>query len=268
MKKTSKKVIAGLVAGLCAAPGALLAADEPAGVAASLDVPVLSAYVWRGQVLNDEAVVQPSMTVSKAGFTFNYWQNFNLTDATTGDEFEFSEHDVTLSYAFTCPLTGAGITLGIVNYDFPNQSIKDEHEEHVSLVNDTREAYLSIGFGDLPLAPTLAVYYDFKEADGFYGNLGISHGFELVADKASLSLGASVGAGSSEYNSFYFGTDDDALNDGNLSASLPIKLSETVTITPGVQYTMLLDSDIEDAAEALYKDKEQLVGSLKASIAF
>lgn len=269
MKNISTKVFAGLVAGLCAAPGALLAADEPAALSASLDVPVLSAYVWRGQVLNDEAVVQPSMTVSKGGFTLNYWQNFALTDATTGDEFEFTEHDITLSYAFTCPLTGAGITLGLVNYDFPNQSIPsgDEHAEHISLVNDTREVYASVGFGEVLLKPSLSVYYDFKEADAFYATAGVSHSFAL-GEVASLDLGFSTGAGSSDYNAFYFGVDDDALNDGNVTAAVPFKPCEHVTLTPGVQYTWLWDSEIEDAAEGLYKDKDQFVASLKASYAF
>ncbi|HEY8241739.1 MAG TPA: hypothetical protein VIH35_09845, partial [Kiritimatiellia bacterium] len=44
------------------------AAAEESAVSASIDVPVLSAYVWRGQVLNDEGVLQPSATISKNGF--------------------------------------------------------------------------------------------------------------------------------------------------------------------------------------------------------
>jgi hypothetical protein len=65
----------------------------------ALDVPVLSAYVWRGQVLVDDPVVQPTFTVAKGGFSINWWGNFNLDDNATGDDFEFSEHDITLSYA-------------------------------------------------------------------------------------------------------------------------------------------------------------------------
>jgi outer membrane scaffolding protein for murein synthesis (MipA/OmpV family) len=34
-----------------------------------LDAPVLSAYVWRGQVLNNEAVLQPSLTMTKGAFS-------------------------------------------------------------------------------------------------------------------------------------------------------------------------------------------------------
>ena len=263
MKEASRKMMVGVVAGLLAVPGAVLAE-----VSASLDVPVLSAYVWRGQVLNDEAVAQPSMTLSKSGFTFNYWQNVALTDAQTGDDLEFTEHDVSVSYNFTCPVTGAGITLGIVNYDFPNQSLPVGDEGNISLVNDTREAFAVVGFSDVILKPTLSVYYDFKEADGFYGSLSIGHSVELVKDKASMDLAFSTGAGSSDYNAFYFGKDDDALNDGNVSLAIPFKPCSAVTLTPAVQYTWLWDSDIEDAADALYKDKEQVVASIKASYTF
>jgi hypothetical protein len=244
------------------------AAAEPAPVSASLDVPVLSAYVWRGQVLNDQAVIQPSLTVSKNGFAINWWGNYNLTDEVTGEANEFSEHDIGVYYTWVCPKTEVSASLGVVNYDFPNQGIPvgDGHDEHVSLINDTREAYVTIA-APVVLAPTLSVYYDFKEADGFYGNFAISHGFELT-EQASLNVGASVGYADSDYNAFYFGVDDNDFNDANVSATLPISVTDSLTITPGVSYTMLIDDDIEDAAAVLYKDKDQVVGSLKASYAF
>jgi hypothetical protein len=261
MKKVWMAMTAALVL-----PAAVWAAEE-AGATATLDVPVLSAYVWRGQVLNDEAVVQPSLTVSKGGFAINIWENFNLTDAVTGDANEFSEYDFGLSYSTTCPFTGAAVSLGLVDYTFPNQTILTA-EGNSALVADTREAYVTLGFGECPLAPTLWISYDFKEADGFYANLAVSHSFELAKDKASLALGASVGAGSSDYNAFYFGVEDDALNDANVSLSVPVTITPNLTITPGVSYTMLLDSEIEDAAAALYKDDNIVVGSIKASYAF
>ena len=85
---------------------------------------------------------------------------------------------------------------------------------------------------------------------------------------AALNASASVGYASADYNSFYFGTDDDALNDANIGLTVPFTVTESLTITPGVQYTWLLDNDIEDGAEGLYKDTEQVVGSIKASYAF
>ncbi len=243
------------------------AAEEASTLSASIDVPVLSAYVWRGLVLNDEGVLQPSATISKGGFSLNYWQNFALTDQSTGDEFEFSEHDVTVSYSFACPITKADITLGVVNYDFPNPSV--DHEGIPSLVDDTREAFAIFGWS-CPANPTIAVYYDFKEADGFYANLGVGHSVGLN-DNVSLDFGANAGWADGDWNTFYFPSateQDEEFVDANFTVALPIALNDSWTITTAAQYMMLIDNDIEDSADATYHDKEQLVGSLKASYAF
>ncbi len=273
MKKMTKVMWTSLVVGLFAAPGALLAADAgPAPLAASIDLPVLSSYVWRGQDLTDRPVVQPSLTLTKGigsgTLSLNYWQNFNLTDQATGNSMEFSEHDITLSYAFTCPITGAGMTLGIVNYDFPNQSVASGTNGNIALVKDTREVYWSAGYSDLWLQPAVSVYYDFKAENGFYYLASIGHSFEIQKDVASFALGFSTGLGSKDYNKFYFGSDKTALEDGNVTAALPYVINKSWTITPGAQYTWLWDSTIRDDAGGLYRSKDEFVGSIKATYTF
>ncbi len=248
--------------------GGLVRAEE-SELAASLDLPVLSAYVWRGQVISKDFVLQPSLTVAKGGFAINWWGNFNLEDNATGHAAEFSEHDIGVSYSTVCPLTGANLTLGVVNYDFPNV-LEETAGGNVSLQNNTREVYLMAAFSDVLLSPTLSVYYDFKEADGFYGSLGISHDVELT-EKASLSLAASLGAADSNWDKFYYDEDTSAgLNDVTVSASIPMAVSDSLTLTPGVSYSSLLD----DARSAVQNNgyyfgkKDYVVGSLMASIAF
>lgn len=263
------KLLALLACAAAALPLGARAEGEDA-VSATLDVPVLSAYVWRGQVLVDDPVVQPTFTVAKGGFAINWWGNFNLDDNATGDDFEFSEHDITLSYSTTCPLTGAGVTVGVVNYDFPNVGLADA-EGNISLVNDTREAFLTYALSEVILAPTLAVYYDFKEADGFYGSLGVSHSIE-IAEKISLGLAASLGGADSDWGSFYFGDTGSGLTDYSVSASLPVALTDSLTLTPGVQYAGLLE-DAKDAVDAsgdslYFGDTEKVIGSVKLSYAF
>ena len=263
MKKVTYMLMA--LAASLAAPAVSMA--EEAETSASLDAAVLSAYAWRGQVLNDEAVLQPALTVSKGGFSIGWWGNMNLTDNVTGDEPEFSEHDIALSYGSTCPLTGADVSLGIVNYDFPNAISSSESVGSDAIVKDTVEAQLSYGFSEVLLAPTLFVAYDFKEADGFYGSLSIGHSF-AIDDTVSIEAGASIGYASEDYNTYYFGVEDDAANDATFTLSAPIAVSDDLTVTPGVVYTMLVDNDIEDGADAIYFDKDQFIGSLAASYAF
>lgn len=268
IKKVTVGLFACAIAALPLAASAQEAAEaEGAEVSASADVAILSAYVWRGQVLNDEAVVQPTFTIEKGGLALNWWGNLNLTDQATGDEHEFSEHDVSISYSFDCPVTGAGVTLGLVNYDFPNVVVDDTAAGSDALVRDTHEVQLTVDFGDVLLAPSVLISYDFKEVDGFYGSVSVGHSIAL-AETVSLDAGVSVGYADSDYNAFYFGVDDDALNDVTVSLSLPIATCPNWTITPGVQYVMLPDSDIEDGADATYGEKDHVVGSLTASYVF
>ena len=66
----------------------------------AVDVPVVSAYVWRGQVLNDEAVAQPGLTGGIGGFSVNAWSSMDLTDNQDSSG-EFDEMDWTVSYSKT-----------------------------------------------------------------------------------------------------------------------------------------------------------------------
>jgi hypothetical protein len=60
---------------LSGAAGLVVLAGMAAGAAeAELSVDALSRYVWRGQVLNDDASLQPSLTVDAGhGFSLNVW---------------------------------------------------------------------------------------------------------------------------------------------------------------------------------------------------
>ncbi len=271
MKETLKKIGLGFAAGAMLALPLGAAADEAAksSVEVTLDVPVLSAYVWRGQVINKEAVLQPEVTISKNGFSLNWWGNLNLTDEATGHEGEFSEHDIQVAYEFACPITGADVKLGIVSYDFPNVT-EENSLGNIALENDTREAFLNYAFSDVLLSPTLNLYYDLKEANGFYGDIEISHSLSL-AEKVELELSASLGAASDKWGTFYFVDGVKGLTDGSVGASLPIAISDNLTITPAVTYAFLLD-DAKDAVKAdsdLYYGKtDYVVGSLQLSYTF
>lgn len=252
---TAVVVSGGVVAGRC------VAADAPA-VAVSADLPVLSAYVWRGQVLNDEAVFQPALNLTKGNFGLNVWANYNLTDA-VGDAGEDSEVDLTASYGRKLGPVQVGV--GIIDYLFPNQTLVVE--SNGAAYPSTREVYLSLSLPDLPVVPTVSVYRDIDEGDCTYASFGLAYS-HAVMDKTTLGLSASLGAGDKDYNTFYFGVDKAKVEDASVGATLTYQALPNLTITPGVQYVWLPDSDISDAAAALYKDDSALVGSLKASYTF
>ncbi len=243
---------------------AAAAAEIETGVA--VDVPVVSAYVWRGQVLNDEAVAQPGLTGTIGGFAVNAWSSMDLTDNPNSSG-EFDEMDWTVSYSKTVGKFELGV--GVVQYTFPNSTIETEADDGTTTVEDypgTVEVFASVGV-DVLLAPALAVYYDVDEIEGLYAVASVGHSFALM-DKVGLDLKASLGFGDADYNAGYFGLDDAALNDLVLSAALPIAVTENLSLTPSVSYMMLPDSDLEDAAEAAYGEKDSVYGGVTLSLAF
>lgn len=252
-------MMAAMLIGMAAGAGAA----DPPGVA--VDVQVLSAYVWRGQVLVDEPVLQPGLTGSIGGFSVNAWSSMNL-DGTDTDG-EFTEMDWTVSYSQAIGLVELGA--GVVQYTFPNSTIETEAEDgtvSASAYPGTVEVFASVGV-DVLLAPALTVSYDVDEIEGLYAVAALGHSFELM-DKVALDLSASLGFGDADYNAGYFGHDDAALNDLVLGAALPIAITENFSLTPSLGYMLLPDSDLEDAAEAAYGEKDSVYGGVTLSCAF
>jgi hypothetical protein len=257
--RTKAMVVAGTVGMALFCTAYCTLADEPT-VGATLEVNALSAYVWRGQVLNDEAVLQPALTVTKGGFMVNAWGNYNLTDAATGDSGEYSEIDLTVAYSRSLGPLSLGV--GAIEYLFPHQTLIASDGSGTAYPG-TREVYLSASCSCGPVTPALTVYYDYDEAESFYGLFALSYGKDL-AESLKLGLSGSIGYAAADYNSFYFGVDSAAFNDANLGASLTWSPCKSFSVVPAYQYTMLVDSDIEDGAASLYKDKDQSIVSIKA----
>jgi len=241
-------IVSVVAAAFCLAtsmPGAL-------GAEANLDVYANSKYLWRGQMLNDEPVVQPGLTATASnGLSFNVWGNYNLTDARseTTDR-KFDEVDLTASYAV--PIEDLNLEVGIMQYLFPHQgSVQASTAANGSTIPalkfpDTREVYVSAGLNSI-LKPTAKVYYDFDQVEGFYGVASISHGIRLT-ESMTTDLTLSLGAADSDYNSYYFGVNEDALNDGDATLSLSYELNKAWSFGGYVQYARLLDGRIREAA--------------------
>ncbi len=219
--------------------GAVTAACAEDKVTVGLSADLFSKYVWRGQNIVDDWVLQPGASVGYKGFTGSIWGNMDLTgDVIDGGQ--FSEVDYTLDYSNKLPgLDLLGYSVGVIYYDFPNTAF-----------DATSEVYGGLTV-DVPLSPALRVYYDFDEIDGTYVQLSVGHTFEKIRQwrddcYCHVQLGASLGYGTSGYNEGYFGVDDSALNDLTLSAGLPICLGKW-TIKPGIACSVMIDDDIRAA---------------------
>lgn len=274
----------GLVIGLfalalLAVPGATLQAQEekPTG---NVTISALSQYIWRGYEMSRRSiVVQPAMTIGYKGFSANFWGNLDTKPYSAGSidySGAWNETDFTLAYAKTLGLFNVGggyiyYSLASLNRDAPDR-------------NDSQEIFASLSLNTL-LTPTLTVYKEIDHYRNWYFTLGISHGFEL-SKKVSLNLAATAGYLLSTDASSYPKYDGDAavttekfsnFHDATLAASLPIKVTDAITVTPMVSYIFPLSGDarnemkglgMKGAATAAERDSSFLVGGLSVAYSF
>lgn len=216
-------------------PAAMAESDVSVGVAADF----FSKYVWRGQNVVDDWVVQPSVSLGYKGLTGSIWGNVDMTGDLV-DSWEINEIDYAIDYSNTIPGQEVfGYSVGYIYYDFPNTGW-----------DTTNEFYGGLS-ADVFLAPAVKWFYDFDEANGSYILFSIGHTIEKIASwgedsSCDLALGASVAYASDGYNDFYFGVNDGALNDLTISLGVPFTFG-SLTIKPSVAYSSMLNDDIRTA---------------------
>jgi len=161
-----------------------------AGVAMAFDTDLsldfASEYIWRGQVLGDESVFQPGVSVSMDKFTAGVWGNMDLTN-NADEDFEFTEVDLYLDYTDTL-VEGLDYSVGVIQYDF------------VGNAKSTTELYAGLALSELPCAPSVTAYFDTNEVPGaIYINAAAGKSVD-IADGLTLDLSASLGYANSMYN--------------------------------------------------------------------
>ncbi len=184
--------------------GALGAAPEPAGAQANLTagLGLYSSYVWRGASLTNKPVAQPDVYLSvpagNASVTFGGWGNVELGryDDVNDDISEsgglsgldLSEFNPYAEVSF--PAGKATLTGGIIGYVYPND-LTDEANAGLDSDYNTLELYGTVGL-DVPLSPSLSVYYDLDKIDGAYIEGTVSHSL-AASENVSIDLGALAG---------------------------------------------------------------------------
>ncbi len=231
--------------------GGLATAPEPAGAQASLgvDLGLFSSYVWRGLSLTNKPVAQPDVYLSipagNASITVGGWANIDLgryddvdddiSESGAISSFNLSEFNPYGEVAF--PVGKATLTLGGIGYIYPNDADGDVRNDFGLLTSEfnTVELYGTVGV-DVPLSPTLAVYYDVDKIKGAYIEGSVSHDLP-VSETVAVSLGAlaglSAGQGipddptTDESSNF----DDDGFTHLDVSAGVPFSTG-AFSITP------------------------------------
>lgn len=220
---------------------------------------LMTAYVWRGQVLNNDMVFQPQITVSHANFSVNVWGNYDLGKNVAGNQSEFSEMDISLAYTIPLEINDFAFDVGVINYNFPGN-------EGTSIPSTTEifaSAHL-LTFSDYVL-PSVTMFGDIDEADGTYILFDIVAPYQ-VSEYLSVEAGASAGWGNTSYNDYYWGgvptvgggDQDEGFNDYNLYANASYELMENVTASANVTFTFLEGGSIRNAADVIYENDQKL----------
>jgi hypothetical protein len=219
------------------------------------------------------------MTIGYKGFSANIWGNLDTKPYSPGDKSytgTWNETDFTLSYTKTLGLFNIGGGYAYYSLASMNKDVADR--------NDSQELFASVGLNTL-LSPTLTVYKEIDHYRNWYFLLGVSHIFELNK-MASLKLAASAGYLLSADADTYPKFDGNALattdkfsnfHDGSVSASLPVKVTDHITVTPMVSYVFPLTGDAKDemkgfglkgTASPAERDSSFLVGGVSVGFSF
>lgn len=244
-------------------------------VDAEVDAKVTSAYVWRGQIINDEACFQPDIVIRGSNAMFMLWGTWNLTDAPGAST--QTRMDATLDYRVNL---GDSLLVrpGLIAYVY--------HDDLAGKAKDTFEVFVK-SMLDVPLLPSVEVYYDFSQIEGFYGVFQVMQSFDvgtflgLDQDTVALDIRATVSGADEAYLKARFtvpadtdaGTDEfvpakEGLVDATATVSLPTTVRENVVITPAAKYMRLLDSDIREALEKAGRDTDHFVYSITLGVSF
>lgn len=259
MKKLILVALTGLILAACTAPALALGPfDADAGLS------INGKYVWRGQVLTPDPVLQPEVSLSLFGFTAGFWGNIDTNDV-NGTEWKFNEIDWTLGYELS--LVMLNLDAGFIYYDFPQSDGAN-----------TTEFYLGAAMNVL-LSPALKVYMDIDAIKGVYWEATVSH--EVAMGAYNLELSGGLGLGDKAYTGGYFGQGaldpavpdlpgEAGLTDYHIKAAMPFHPIPMFTITPSVMYTSLSGDvkDIVGGSDVYHGDGDAFVWGLNASFSF
>lgn len=240
---------------------------------------ILSAYVYRGQVGNEEPVFQPGLDVTgPLGLGFSLWSSMNLTDADeeacpwypdTGGEWS----EINLGLSWSAPLEGpVGLSVGGTYYIFPQDPSEVDEEGNASLApaDGGYEVYVEVA-ADTLLQPTIRFCHDLDNQDDWCALFSIGHSIELT-EKLALDLGTTVGYAGKYYVADNYNDSDagDGFTHVQADAGLNFALTEQASIGLKGAYSSIIDSGIRDdaRAEGGYPEVDIFFGGLTASYSF
>ena len=212
---------------LCATAFASTAQAQDAEISVSTGVDYVTEYVFRG-VSFAGAAVQPYAEASVGNFTVGGWFSTAI-----GEDSKAADDEFDLYAGYSVPLDGSiSLDLGATYYHFP---------EFGSFLSDSAGSYevsASVGFGEVPLAPSVTAYYDLT-LDAFTLEGSVGHSF-AIGDQQSFDLGATGGLVDVDGGSYEWVT---------LSASVGHSFTDDVSAYIGGNYSLNSERELDFGEE-------------------
>jgi uncharacterized protein (TIGR02001 family) len=226
---------------------------------ATLEVALASAYVWRGQVHNNDAVIQPQITLAQYGFSMNMWANYDLGANKDQVQSDVSEFDISFAYSLPIDVNEMAIDVGLINYNYPDNG-STEGDSNPS----TTEVFISgtiLSFKD-KFIPSITAYADIEEYPGVYVLFDLFVPYE-VSEYVSLAGGFTAGYGNTSYNDEVWangsGNFDAEFSDFSVYAVASYEVSDELTAAATLNYATLNGGSFEQAAAAAGYEADEKV---------
>jgi hypothetical protein len=200
-----------------------------------LSIGYYSNYVWRGQTLSGDWVVQPEVNLSYEGFGVGLWSNYD------SETEEMNETDFILNYARSSDK---------INYEVGYMYYR------IDEASDTQEFYLTVAHDSL-LKPYASFFWDTQKGSGGFLELGAGYSHP-VTEGVSIDLGADI---SMVFQNGALGRDENGeeftgLYNCDLSIGTTIPIVEMWSVEATAAYTFALSDDAEWAIEQASVDGE------------
>ena len=224
----------------------------------TLEIGLASAYVDRGQVINDNPVLQPQLTLSQYNYSLNLWANYDLGANMDNVRNAISEFDIAFAYSLPVDVNQMAIDVGLINYNYPGNGDSSNPS--------TTELFLSstiLSFQNL-FTPSITMYADIQEYPGVYFLFDIFAPYEL-SEYVGLVYGFSAGYGNTSYNDEKWSVNPSTSNndagwtDFNLYVNASYEVSDTLTAAASLNYMSLNGSAFETAASAIGYQANQII---------
>ncbi|MFC1500887.1 hypothetical protein ACFL58_00340 [Elusimicrobiota bacterium] len=186
-----------------------------------------SSYMWRGQTLDTDLVVQPGFTVGCKDFSFGFWSSMPVSDKDSSGA--SNEVDITVSYSRD--FGKVGISLGYVSYEFPS-----------TVFSGTDEVFAGFSLNELPISFGVTYYNDYDDADGLKGSYTVVDLGKDIGKITELPISVSLSMGTySDYGTF--------MNGSVITVGLgsEVEISEKVTMSPSIYYVYTSGDLSEDS---------------------